>query len=214
MLESIKSLLNRNKTKKNKSMQEALKTISEKEKMYSNLDFQWIKGDKIGNIEKFEKIFDNGENTFIQFKSGERINEILLDEWIYTFPASPTDLTANASPEKKVELASPKAIPNSSVSEISYVETNTNKDVDSPIYKLLKKQKENMVDVSIKIKMNLPQKELYSVLITSFDDAEKEIIDFILDTIDIEDIKKSLAASIKKSYYTGNEPKSSKSSNT
>jgi hypothetical protein len=58
-----------------------------------------------------------------------------------------------------------------------------------------------MVDVSIKIKLNLPPKDLYTVLSGSFDDAEREIIDFVLDGVDIEDIKASLADSIKKSYY-------------
>ena len=58
-----------------------------------------------------------------------------------------------------------------------------------------------MVDVSIKIKLNLPPKDLYTVLSGSFDDAEREIIDFVLDGVDIEDIKTSLADSIKKSYY-------------
>jgi hypothetical protein len=58
-----------------------------------------------------------------------------------------------------------------------------------------------MVDVSIKIKLNLPPKDLYTVLSGSFEDAEREIIDFVLDGVDIEDIKTSLADSIKKSYY-------------
>ena len=50
--------------------------------------------------------------------------------------------------------------------------------------------------------MNLPPKELYNVLLGSFEDAEKEIIDFVLDGIDINNIKKSLADSVKKSYYS------------
>jgi hypothetical protein len=49
--------------------------------------------------------------------------------------------------------------------------------------------------------LNLPPKDLYTVLSGSFEDAEREIIDFVLDGVDIEDIKASLADSIKKSYY-------------
>ena len=70
-----------------------------------------------------------------------------------------------------------------------------------------------MVEVSIKIKLNLPPKELYSVLSVSFDDAEKEIIDFVLDGVDIEDIKASLARSIKKSYYEKSEKPKAPSAN-
>lgn len=58
-----------------------------------------------------------------------------------------------------------------------------------------------MVDVSINIKLNLPSKDLYNVLSGSFEDAEREIIDFVLDGVDINDIKASLADSIEKSYY-------------
>jgi hypothetical protein len=40
------------------------------------------------------------------------------------------------------------------------------------------------------------------VLSGSFDEAEKEIIDFVLDGVDIDSIKSSLAESIKKTYYS------------
>ena len=49
--------------------------------------------------------------------------------------------------------------------------------------------------------MNLPSKDLFGVLSSSFEDAEKEIINFVLDGVDIEDIKLALAESIKKNYY-------------
>ena len=57
------------------------------------------------------------------------------------------------------------------------------------------------MEVSIKLKLNLPSKELYGVLSSSFDDAERDIIDFVLSGVDIDDIKASLADSIKKAYY-------------
>jgi hypothetical protein len=59
-----------------------------------------------------------------------------------------------------------------------------------------------MVGISIKIELNLPSKELYGVLSSSFEDAESEIIKFVLDGVDIEDIKKSLSESIRKNYYS------------
>jgi hypothetical protein len=63
------------------------------------------------------------------------------------------------------------------------------------------------VEVSIKLKLNLPSKELYGVLSTSFEDADKEIIEFVLDGVDIEDIKASLAQSIRSNYYSIEEKK-------
>jgi hypothetical protein len=87
------------------------------------------------------------------------------------------------------------------VTSIVYNDEAKQSKSESPIYKLLNKQKKNIVEVSIKLKLNLPPKELYGVLSSSFDDAEKEIIEFVLDGIDIDDIKKSLSDSIRKGYY-------------
>ena len=116
-----------------------------------------------------------------------------------TFPASAIDYTINPVPESvKNERREPHK--ESAVTAISYDDSKS-AHPDSPIYKLLKKQKKNLIEVSIKIKLNLPPKELYGVLLSSFEDAEKEIIDFVLDGVDIDNIKSSLADSIKKSYY-------------
>jgi hypothetical protein len=83
------------------------------------------------------------------------------------------------------------------------VETNQVSEVEieeSPIYKLLKKQKNNWVSVTISLKLNLPPKSLYSVLVSSFDDAENEIIDYVTEGINIEDIRSALGKSIL-AYY-------------
>jgi transposase-like protein len=65
---------------------------------------------------------------------------------------------------------------------------------------LLKKQKENWVSVNITLKLNLPSKSLYNVLISSFDGAENEIIDYVTEGIDIEDIRAALGESISQHY--------------
>lgn len=211
MFNFVKSLIGKEKSKSNK-MEEVINNIEERESAYKNLDFQWIKGEKIGSVEKYKRIINNGENYFVEFQSGERMNLNLIDEWMYTFPAEPIDFSSNY--EKPLPNTPGIAeIPSSSVTEIFYTDDQQKRsDKDSPIYKLLVKQKENMVDVSIKIKLNLPPRDLYSVLVSSFDDAEKEIIEFVLDSVDIEDIKKSLSNSIKKSYYNTNKKDSEKES--
>jgi activator of 2-hydroxyglutaryl-CoA dehydratase len=50
---------------------------------------------------------------------------------------------------------------------------------------------------------------LYNVLIESFEGAESEVIDFIINGIEIDEIKKSLADSIKKNYYSSNQTEKS-----
>jgi hypothetical protein len=180
--------------KKNKKMESSKKTIKEYQDQYSNFDFQWMKGENMSVIEKYQGVSSNGEMIFIDFQSGRKMNIDLLDEFMLTLPAA-----VHSSPPVNQQIQNQEK--ESAVTSIVY-EDQENIRIDSPIYKLLKKQKKNMVEVSIKIKLNLPPKELYSVLLGSFDDAEKEIIDFVLDGVDMNNIKKSLADSVKKSYYS------------
>ncbi len=188
------------KDKKKKKMEINEQTINDARSYYGAHDFQWIKGDDSGTTEIFKTITLNGDISFIEFNSGKRINTELLEEFMVMLPAQP----------KPAEIPQPHYNPpvqinqpsrDSTVTSIIY-DDSKNAQIDSPIYKLLKKQKKNMVEVSIKIKLNLPPKDLYTVLSGSFEDAEREIIDFVLDGVDIENIKASLSDSIKKSYYT------------
>jgi hypothetical protein len=75
---------------------------------------------------------------------------------------------------------------------------------ENPIVSLLQKQKPNWVEVGIKLKLNLPTKNLYNVLTSSFEDAEKEIIEFVVNDLDLEIIKESLRINIKEIYKGGN----------
>jgi hypothetical protein len=169
---------------------------------FSEFDFTWLKGDNAGDTERFTRMAGTPEHKFVVFQSGNRINVDLIDEYMTTFPKSPSTLDLNAIPNQSPDLRLPAQVSAStSVQSISYVETKAPVN-DSPIFKLLEKQKKNMVDVSIQLKINLPSKDLYNVLIESFEGAEDEVIDYIINGIEVDDIKKSLSESIKKSYYS------------
>lgn len=169
---------------------------------FKSMEFQWIKGEYLSGAENYKNVVSNDNDIFIEFSSGRRINMDLLDEYLVYFPAQPKipqtqQPTINETPIKK----------DSTVTSIVYDDQSKIYSEDSPIYKLLKKQKKNLVEISIKIKLNLPSKELYGVLSTSFEDADKEIIEFVLDGVDIDDIKASLAQSIRSNYYSIEEKK-------
>ncbi len=203
---SIKNLFSlKNKKPKRMNLAE-IRSIDEVKSLYSNMEFQWIKGDDIGVLESYRDISAVGEDFFIEFNSGKRMNINLVDEFLMYYPAPPKqDLGIKAD---FIEI--PKS---SSVTSIVYNDTPTrNESEESPIYKLLKKQKKNSVEVGIKLKLNLPSKELYGVLSSSFEDAEKEIIDFVLSGVDIDDIKASLADSIKRTYYVSDKREPAKPS--
>ena len=169
---------------------------------FKSMEFQWMKGEYLSGAENYKNVVSNDNDIFIEFSSGRRINMDLLDEYLVYFPAQPKipqtqQSTINETPIKK----------DSTVTSIVYDDQSKIYSEDSPIYKLLKKQKKNLVEISIKIKLNLPSKELYGVLSTSFEDADKEIIEFVLDGVDIDDIKASLAQSIRSNYYSVEEKK-------
>lgn len=206
MVFGIKNLFS-SKNKKQKRMNLAeIKTVDEIRAIYNNMEFQWIKGDDMGSIESYRNVASVGEDYFVEFISGKRMNINLLDEFLMYYPAPPKqDLGIRA--EYTEVIAKPSSVTSIVYSDSPYI----NQSDESPIYKLLRKQKKNSVEVSIKLKLNLPSKELYGVLSSSFDDAEKDIIDFVLSGVDIEDIKASLADSIRQTYYVSDKKETIKS---
>jgi hypothetical protein len=180
--------------KENPPMEVREKNLEDLEKKYRGMLFEWIKGDLSGSTNTFREVKKIGDNFFIEFEEGGRINEDLVDEYTLFYPSPVAGLPVASS--------TPPVEKSSSVTSIVYNESSPSLDPDSPIYTLLRKQKKNMVGISIKIELNLPSKELYGVLSSSFEDAESEIIKFVLDGVDIEDIKKSLSESIRKNYYS------------
>jgi|688.fasta_scaffold12627_10 hypothetical protein len=187
------------KNKKRNKMEITENGLEEARSLYNGMEFQWIKGDDMMSTELFKDVRINGDNMFIEFQSGKRINSELLEEFMTYFPAAPRSPQNISQPNIQVL---PTVHKTSTVTDIAYDEQSPKRgNENSPIYNLLRKQKKNVVEVSIKIKLNLPPRDLYGVLSSSFDDADNEIINFVLDGVDIDDIKTSLGESIKKSYY-------------
>lgn len=186
---------------KKKKMDLTDKTLPELKEELSQKDFQWIKGEKMGNIEGFRDVISDETTgmSFLEFVSGGRINLELLNEYMDMFPASKVDFsnvhTAITHSEIPAITQTTQAKVQKIQPQVSSIELE-----ESPIYTLLKKQKENWVNVNITLKLNLPSKSLYNVLISSFDGAENEVIDYVTEGIDIEDIRAALGESIS-SYY-------------
>lgn len=185
---------------KEKKMSLKDKSYDELVEFLHNKDFQWLKGDQMGNLERYKAVeADSGTGmTFVSFQSGGRMNIELLNEYLDVFPASKSDyglqedIPKPPASKQIPQEAQLKSLPKNSVSSVELE--------DSPIYTLLKKQKPNWVAVNISLKLNLPTKNLYGILTSSFDEAETEVIDYVTEGIDIEDIRSALSESIL-SYY-------------
>lgn len=194
--------LNINKTKYmnldlNKSDEELIED-------FKNIEFQWIKGENTGGIEEFSHFENAADIDFLVFKSGTRLNRALIHEFVETFPKADIDLgglpeNIKSSTEIKNEKI-PSQITESKIipSEKYPIKTEQN---SSPIYNLLDKQKPNNVGMNIEININLPTKELYSILIESFDNAKNDILEYIMSNLDMEEIKKEISDSVMKEYY-------------
>jgi len=186
--------------KKKNKMSFADKTLEEIGDELKNSDFQWIKGEQAGMIEKYAGMEETNGIKFLKFQGGGRINIDLLSEFIDIFPASPIQYNSPSAPSTPPPTNNPPQN-KGSINSIDYGKTVQVGVEESPIYKLLKKQKPNWVNVNISLKLNLPTKSLYNVLISSFEDAETEIANYVTEGVDIEDIKEAIAESIRTSFY-------------
>jgi hypothetical protein len=148
---------------------------------------QWIKGEKIGNVETVKGI----DNEWTMFESGGRIYTELINEFLSPVQGEPLDFgltpTAVVNP---TPLITPPITP-----------TNT----QSPIRTLFDKQKKND-----KIKLNLtfpiivPKNAIYEIISSSFDlgEVNDELESFIKDQISEDLILDSLFDSIKELVKT------------
>jgi len=186
--------------KKKNKMNFADKSLEEIGSELQNSDFQWIKGEQAGMIEKYAGVEESNGMKFLKFSGGGRINIDLLSEFMDVFPASPVQFNAPSAPQTPPQPSQPSPA-RGAVNSVDYNKSVQVGVEESPIYKLLKKQKPNWVNVNISLKLNLPTKSLYNVLISSFEDADTEIANYVTEGIDIEDIREAIAESIRTSFY-------------
>ena len=192
----------------------AEKSLEEIDAELRNSDFQWIKGEQAGMIEKYSGIDETNGMKFLNFQGGGRVNLEILREFMDIFPSTPVQFEELNVPKSNSPVPpQPSSLSKKgSVNSVDYGKTVQVGVEESPIYKLLKKQKPNWVNVNISLKLNLPTKSLYNVLISSFEDAETEIANYVTEGVDIEDIKEAIAESIRTSFYEAK--KSSSTSQT
>jgi len=169
--------------------------IEHLDKELSPFVYKWTKGDNDGEICEYENLFKDPTSgiIWINFKGGSRINYLLLNDFMLQIEPS-------AIKEGAIEQLASLPMRNVMLSDNKAKVTLP----DNPIVSLLQKQKSNWVEVGINLKLNLPTKNLYNVLTSSFEDAEEEIIEFVVRDLDIELIKESLRINIKDIYNKAN----------
>lgn len=169
--------------------------------------YKWTKGDNNGQVCEYESLFKDPASgiIWINFKGGTRINYSVMPE--YMIEIDPIHQNNSTNQLQPIAKAQNSRIPVQNQLPVKNVMLANNMDTkvidENPIVSLLQKQKPNWVEVGIKLKLNLPTKSLYNVLTSSFEDAENEIIEFVVNDLDLEIIKESLRINIKE-IYKGN----------
>lgn len=173
------------------------KDISELREEYSIFSYQWIKGDNISQTQHFEDLIEEGGRKYILFSDKTRIALDLLDEYMIKVERGFEEII----PTSEINLVPPTDLSQSrGVKKRDAQEIKTQAVEGNPIFALLSKQKENWVDVDLKLSINLPPRSLWDVLMGSFDEAEKDILEYVTKDLDIEVVRQSLRESIKDIY--------------
>jgi len=181
------------------------KDLSELKEEYGKYSYQWIKGDNLSMTQHYSDIVEEGDKRYIIFTDKSRISLDLLDEYMIKVERGFEEgiklnlnsiETIKETVQVEEDFTRNKGV---KTRDISYESVGV-KSSDSPIFSLLSKQKENWVDVDLKLTINLPPKSLWDVLMGSFDDAEKDILEYVTKDLDIEVVRQSLRESIKEIY--------------
>jgi len=131
------------------------------------IKMQWIKGDKIGNVETIKE----QDSEWTIFDSGGRISNSLLDEFLFRIDHD----------DQILSFKQPNVV----------TETKTQIKEGAPLLFLFEKMTNcNDTELELVLNFKLPKPDVLNVLYASFDsnDLKKALREFIKKQISIEDI--------------------------
>jgi hypothetical protein len=158
--------------------------------------FQWIKGDNTGKTVEWvgESIYDDYlDMKFLLFKDGSRVNDQLIGEWVIEV------VQPISNPTQPPKIATtPQAPIKKTTPDIQYnpQETEKPKVLDSPIHQILKDSKKTRMSINISLLVESPPPNLMSVLAETYPDGETQVLDYIAQTINIEDLRQQISQQI------------------
>lgn len=158
------------------------------------MTLQWIKGDKIGNVEKLS----SQDEEWTVFESGSRIATGLINEFMIPVEGEPLDLNPSSIPPVAAEF-------NKADSRVTGTRTSTKSVKENPIKTLFDKQKKtDKVDLKLTFSINVPSKDIFDIISMTFDEDEvvMELDSFISTQINSEILKDTLRTSIEELINT------------
>jgi hypothetical protein len=155
--------------------------------------YQWVRGEKLGNVEIFKEEKEEAGVAWIYFESGARIKSELLSEFL--LEVSEADLANNPihgnNSTNPLDTLNP--LGNSSPVQTAQAAPK------SPVRQLLEKQaKKNVEEINLLIEMPIPKRSIYEVIRDSYDDGEvdKELTSMLLENLSNEETKEQLKKAV------------------
>jgi hypothetical protein len=160
--------------------------------------FQWLKTDKAGQVTYYKDVISVNNMVLVEFTDGSRVNYDLLGDAVMKIESD--EMLLDIATES-VDQMSQYNVPvhNAPAPTVSIGKPQPQKSY-SPIHALLEKQKSNPVPIEFSIDLNLPPVSLYNVLSQSFENADEEIVEFIVAELDINKIKDAVKDAILNFY--------------
>jgi hypothetical protein len=74
------------------------------------------------------------------------------------------------------------------------------KSSDDPVYIMMSKSKKSSMEIDMVLNISLPPKSLYDVAKESFENGDEKTLEYIIESLDISEIKRALKEGIKNMY--------------
>jgi len=160
--------------------------------------FQWIKGDYEGKVVNVIDKFVEDNIEWLVFQDGTQCNSSLIGDFIVPVPQGeqPPLPLSNGTPKQKTQpvVQKPTESAKPAIAQPTPVSSH-------PIHDLLRMSKKKPVKLEITIGVDMPSEDLLKVMIGEFPDGADIIGDYLVSTIDQENmmsqIKNLLKARIK-----------------
>jgi hypothetical protein len=152
------------------------------------LNYQWIKGDHIGEVWTVDK--DRKDKQWTYFTNGQRINPTLIKEFMIKIENTQDVLQFTPPQTGPIQDQTNTVATNSS--DATIIQPNVQTKQVSVMGKMIQKMsKKNVVQIPVNININIPTPAIYAMLSEGMEeeDLNQEIIDVALEQIDIDNLQ-------------------------
>jgi len=156
------------------------------------------RGKHMAEIENPNNIWSFTEEWVGRTEEQTALNE--AQERVIVTPFQAGRKKINAKPPRKTNSSFGKITNNIPVSEPVAPEPIKPVVPDNPVYLMVDKSKKFDTDVNLNMVISLPKKSLHDVIDESFENGGSQMIEYIIDSIDIQLIKDALKDSLIQAY--------------